>query len=231
MLVGKSEKKFTVHRSLVCKSSEFFEASTSIRWKEGQENTVRLPECEPSTFTTYIGWLYTSEVDLLEADEKEVPWVDKDGTTLTQRLNLTRRAIDCYALGDMVLDNGFLNAVVDELISISEKCNTVPGHESVKYAWDKIPKDGKLADLLVDFYAVGLDVKEFDAMLPELPAEFVARIARAGIRGRLADSRGRKPTGKLKCHYHKHGSLREACTSDRCMCAECLKVKGSGKGA
>lgn len=224
VLVGESEQKFVLHKSLVCKSSEFFQASVSVQWKEGQENTIRLPDCTPQTFSTYIGWLYTNEVDFLEEDEKNLPWVENDGTPLTQTLKLTKRAIDCYQLGDMVLDTGFSNAVMDELIKICEKCSTVPSYESIDYAWQKVPHGSKMIELMGNFYSTEMDVKEFDKMLPKLPAEFVFMVARAGIRDKLCDYRMRQPIRKLRCHYHQHRSLEETCTSERCECAECQKA-------
>lgn len=212
-----------MHKSLVCKSSEFFQASVSVQWKEGQYNIVRLPDCTPQTFSTYIGWLYTNEVDFLEQDEKKLAWIEKDGTPLTQKLRLTKRAIDCYQLGDMLLDSGFHNAVLDQLINICQKCNTIPSHESINHAWKTIPHRSKLVNLIVDLYATKVTIKEFDMELPRLPVVFVSMVAMAGVRDRQCD--GRKLASKAKCHYHKHGSLNESCTSERCMCAECRKVE------
>ena len=148
---------------------------------------------------------------------------------LTQRLRLTRRAIDCYKLGDMLLDTGFMNAVVDELIRICEKCNTVPSHESVNHAWENIPNNSKLVSLMADFYATEMGVREFDNTVAKLPVEFVAMVARAGIRDKMVPHQMRKPARKLRCHYHKHESSWEKCTSERCRCADCSPVKESSK--
>jgi hypothetical protein len=53
VLVGKEEKRFTLHQDAVCANSKFFKAACSKRWREGQERTVRLPEAQPDIFKLY----------------------------------------------------------------------------------------------------------------------------------------------------------------------------------
>lgn len=149
---------------------------------------------------------------------------------LTQRIKLTRRANDCYCLGDMILDNAFTNAVIDELLRICEKCETIPSYESINYCWEKLPHDSKLLDLFAELYATEMELKDFDMIVTKLPAEFVVKVAKIAIRDRKANFDMRRPMRKLKCHYHMHKSVKENCTSGRCKCAACWSMEDGMKG-
>lgn len=81
----------------------------------------------------------------------------------------------------MLVDTGFLNAAIDELIRICEKYNTVPSHESVNHAWESLPNDSKMIALMADFYATEWVVQDFDGMVSKLPPGFVANMARVGF--------------------------------------------------
>ncbi|KAK3715690.1 hypothetical protein LTR37_006915 [Vermiconidia calcicola] len=211
VLIGKDEKKFALHKSLICKSSIFFWAAYSGVWKESKEATVRLPETETQSFTTYVGWLYTERVDLLEEPEQKLPWTDKKGETLPHRLPLTRRAIDCFALGDMLQDVNFRNAVITELMCICKMGDTIPSLRSITCMWEVIPQNSKMVELIAEYWAAECSTKEFDASVDMLPDGFVKMLARVGIRDKHMASDMRKPSMREKWRYHEHASENEKC--------------------
>lgn len=56
-LVGAGEKRFTVHKDVICAKSKFVRASCSDRWQEGREKVVRLPEARLiPAFQMYMDW-------------------------------------------------------------------------------------------------------------------------------------------------------------------------------
>ncbi|GIZ43512.1 hypothetical protein CKM354_000673600 [Cercospora kikuchii] len=61
---------FYVDESVLRKSSKFFDAALKKEWKEGQQRTVDLPECDPEGFKVYINWLHSGKIYAkLECDE------------------------------------------------------------------------------------------------------------------------------------------------------------------
>lgn len=58
--LGPEEKKFTLHKDLLCEQSPYFRAAFSKNWKEGIENCITLEHADPDSFEDLImDWLYT----------------------------------------------------------------------------------------------------------------------------------------------------------------------------
>lgn len=51
-------KEFSVHESLICSRSKFFQKAMNGKWKESEDRQVILAEDEPSVFLTYLDILY-----------------------------------------------------------------------------------------------------------------------------------------------------------------------------
>jgi len=64
LYVGPTRKKFTVHKSLICDSSEFFKKAFTGGFLEGQQGTIDLGEDSPEAVSLFIHWLYSSTVPL-----------------------------------------------------------------------------------------------------------------------------------------------------------------------
>lgn len=60
MIVGTGDerKSFALHKSLVCKRSEYFRASLGGDWKESHTGQIELSEDDPKVFALYIQSLY-----------------------------------------------------------------------------------------------------------------------------------------------------------------------------
>jgi hypothetical protein len=58
ILAGKSQKRFTVHKSLISHHLELFHAALTGRLKEAQDKTVTLQDDEVAIFEFFLHWLY-----------------------------------------------------------------------------------------------------------------------------------------------------------------------------
>jgi len=62
VLVGPDEKRYTVHKSLLTAQSEYFDRALNGKFKEADEQTIRLTEESPDAFDLLIGWLYQGQL-------------------------------------------------------------------------------------------------------------------------------------------------------------------------
>ncbi|KFY80385.1 hypothetical protein V499_00756 [Pseudogymnoascus sp. VKM F-103] len=63
--VGPREKRYSVHKTLLTSQSEYFEKALNGKFKEADEQTIRLPEDSPDAFDLLIGWLYQNQIPVL----------------------------------------------------------------------------------------------------------------------------------------------------------------------
>ncbi|KFY95133.1 hypothetical protein V500_02917 [Pseudogymnoascus sp. VKM F-4518 (FW-2643)] len=63
--VGPREKRYSVHKALLTSQSEYFEKALNGKFKEADEQTIRLPEDSPDAFDLLIGWLYQNQIPVL----------------------------------------------------------------------------------------------------------------------------------------------------------------------
>ena len=57
-----AQRKFTIHKNLICAASEFFQAALSSNFVEASEQKVNLPEEDPQMFQLLYNWLYSGRV-------------------------------------------------------------------------------------------------------------------------------------------------------------------------
>ena len=65
VIVGKAERKFYVHETLICSKSEFFAKALNKVWIEKQQRRVVMPEDDPELFLGYLNWVYTGTIPCL----------------------------------------------------------------------------------------------------------------------------------------------------------------------
>ncbi|OBT49086.1 hypothetical protein VE00_00116 [Pseudogymnoascus sp. WSF 3629] len=63
--VGPREKRYSIHKALLTSQSEYFEKALNGKFKEADEQTIRLPEDSPDAFDLLIGWLYQNQIPVL----------------------------------------------------------------------------------------------------------------------------------------------------------------------
>ena len=62
MLVGPDERRFDVHKELLCSVSDFFSAALDGGFQESEAGVVKLPEQDVKTFQYFMHWLYTGKL-------------------------------------------------------------------------------------------------------------------------------------------------------------------------
>ena len=59
LIVGEAQKKFTVHKLLLCRIAPFFRAALEGDFKEASEQKIDLPEESSEVIERFVLWLYT----------------------------------------------------------------------------------------------------------------------------------------------------------------------------
>lgn len=180
------------HKDVLIESSDFFRAASNLLWKEGKERLVRLPDVAPTTFEVYIGWLYTDEVDIADAEATQDVREDFD------------LLIACFALGDMLQDVHFMNSVVNRFIKQAEDRGAVPSPCCIARLCDTVRLDSTLARVCVDYAAFDTQQEPFEKDVDAYPEVFVMMIAKASVRYGELSRRKKKPVNRKPCFYHEH---------------------------
>ncbi|KAK5164055.1 uncharacterized protein LTR77_010146 [Saxophila tyrrhenica] len=207
VLVGKEEARFVVHKAIVCRTSDFFRAACHGEWKEASEKTVRFPEVEANIFGIYMGFLYTGNIDMrlghaadCSTDAKPL----KDLST-EHHHQILDWAILAYALGEMLQDCNFRNAVVDAIKKLLGDFGHIGGVENVTSACQRASRSSKLMKLFVDTWAsAGYGGKPFKDWAKEMPIDFVFDMACASVDEAAMSKQERSPYAREKCYYHDH---------------------------
>lgn len=112
LLVGLDEAPLVVHESYLTKNSEFFQAAMKKEWVEGQTRVIKLPEDHLATMTDYLTFTYSSDLPTstsIKSGPAQAP-------TVSDWISLAK----LYVLGERMLDKCIRNAIVSELLRISE---------------------------------------------------------------------------------------------------------------
>lgn len=106
ILVGSPATTFRVNGNILGQNSEFFRAALKKEWTEGQTRVVQLPEENAATFNTYLNWVYQHDIYL---DINEGQTIQEHGQYINYVL--------AYALGDILMDFDFKDAVSDAFLA------------------------------------------------------------------------------------------------------------------
>lgn len=165
----------------ITRSSDFFKAAIQKEWSEGQSRIVKLPEetCL-DTFTHYVSFVYH---DNLFTEELKVKTTTSDtcfpGNPYEQFANL-------FVLGERLLDKSVQNAVVREIIRISniestqDSSLTLPSIDIVTDMYNGTCKGSAGRRLLVDIYvATGDDTWQYEGGSPEFLSDMGTALQKA----------------------------------------------------
>ena len=59
---GESKATFSIHRSVLCASSPFFEAACKPQWMKPDDRLIKLPEDDPEAIQLLVYWMYHDEI-------------------------------------------------------------------------------------------------------------------------------------------------------------------------
>ncbi|EMC94153.1 hypothetical protein BAUCODRAFT_112939 [Baudoinia panamericana UAMH 10762] len=205
VLVGKEEKPFTVPRSFLTKSSEFFVTCLNGAWKEASSKEVKLPDIMPDIFEIYLQWLYTGELVYTDQDLNDMP-----GGDIILALAVYRALIRLAIAGDVLQDIPFRNAVVDATISVLPKIPILPSAGLINLAYENLPRAGGLIRLMVRD-AAGSWIAQ-DTPCEEGPAKFLADVI-GELRTAMRNGTILRDYVKLeeRCTYHEHNDRVPKC--------------------
>jgi hypothetical protein len=160
VVVGEEKKEVPVIKSLVTRSSKFFQAAMKDNWKEAQEQRVPLPDTNVHVFEGYLQWLYTSDFTFINTAES---------TSMVQ----------FFILGDFLDDLALRNAVLDWFIAKFIGGEGIPNSRDIQLALDHTPPSSMLQQLFTEVWSTVPFAQCVDDLLatgPEskqYPKEFV----------------------------------------------------------
>lgn len=164
VLIGPEEQIFIIHTDVVCAKSRFFKAACSGRWKEGQEQCVRLPDVKPETFQCYVDWVYGG-IFVAEGS---------GGSPVEMSTRL-------YVLGDILDDIRLRNTALKALTSYACVELKHPSVDSICWAWSNTPPHSLFRKWIVDATFFQLRREQFAERISDYPAEMVQLIALESI--------------------------------------------------
>lgn len=213
VLVGQSEVNFVLHKKIVCEKSKFFRAMHENNWKEATEGIVRLPEVSKEEFGIYVGWLYTGIIDMTDDDDLSSKTTYNPDMRGNERRKLYKRIVDAYALGDMLRDASFRNALCSEVITLQQLVGTGPAcAENVAHLFNKTPYTAKMARMFADYkLSATYDVKSFSETHTNYPPELFKVMALVVVEEQDKSPSERSPALRPKCYYHDHEEDSDKC--------------------
>lgn len=210
--VGKepSHQDFTVHESLIRKSSPFFEAALGRDWLESEQRILRLPDYTPKVFRLYTQWLYTGRLHTAVPIQGSG---NKWNAKLAEYLNLMSGCL----FGQYIHDVPYQDSLVDTIIELEEKNPLKKGylwHMMVaKYIWEETCEASPLRKLLTDISVWNADCASLDIFdskytekIEEISQRFMFEVLRGAMKRHESDnSLSPFQPGTSTCQYHSHG--------------------------
>lgn len=142
VIVGISEQQFIVHKTTICEKSKFFHAACSnVRWREGKEELVRLPEVHPRVFKAYAHWAYTGKVS------PEVEWGHADVGEAEEQ----QTYVEAYIIGDLLDDRDLRQQVIDTMIKKTSTWMTMFSSGRLRRIWAKTPAGSPLRTFILEW--------------------------------------------------------------------------------
>lgn len=137
--VGSERQAFQVHRELLCYSSPFFAAAfdKDHNFSESSSNSLAFPEIRAIDFEFLVQWLYSHS---LAHEELDVP---KPAHFKLIRL---------YILADMLQIEALKNEVIDTIIILCEKWNSVPNANDTWLIDEQTMPKTALRRLVIDLF-------------------------------------------------------------------------------
>ncbi|KAK0654592.1 hypothetical protein DIS24_g5050 [Lasiodiplodia hormozganensis] len=193
--VGSGQRKYYIHKDILCASSPFFAKACNGNWKEARERRIELPEDEPECFDKYVQWLYFNELFVEERknDCEALRWGDW---------------LDAYLLGDKLLDQKFKDACFDIVYNQYENGGTLSPSDQAKLLYENLPESDPYLRLYVYVSAYWTTLDDFDpevsADAANAPMEFFRDVAKALVQIRdMADSSNLEATKLTRSDFYR----------------------------
>ncbi|KAI9684971.1 MAG: hypothetical protein M1820_010863 [Bogoriella megaspora] len=202
---------FSIHKSIICGHSPFFEAACSERWQQTGKQPIELPD-DPVIFGYFVQWLYTGKFEVSGIHGDQLKSFNGE-SGLDDEMELTCDALQrVYYLGDRLQVADLKDHVVSKIASLWGDQYEVNAYSisanNIRSIYENTIPESKLRKLIVDLWAqyLHLDAVDEEVSNALVPA-FLWDLARAVDRhyfGVLLGDYPRHPTDRI-CSYHEHG--------------------------
>jgi hypothetical protein len=120
LLVGPEKRELLAHADYIAFSSDFVKAALKKEWLEGQTRTVPLPVESYEDMTTYLRYIYSSQLPCQLDVHKlsQQPTADDNETIQNAYTTLA----EFYILGHRLMDDAVRNAAVTEIHYMFVRC-------------------------------------------------------------------------------------------------------------
>ena len=236
VLVGPEKQRFLVPKDMLCRTSNFFQASLDGGFKESSSNTCYLPEVSPKTFALLIKWLYSRTFEHLDAWPNLSPHVTPEEENDNDSDDESAPEKDCqdsdmdlcrlYVLADILEMPILQNAIVDQLQYYFKTENTYPHCRMVTHIYSNTTKAALIRKYFVAYHVWLLDdcwaLKSNYYKL--YPKGFLAAVGRE-TRRRYAEHPS-SPFYTNLCGFHVH-TEGESCETKKYNKAKNESVEGT----
>lgn len=203
--IGDPPTHFEVNEHVLKRSSKYFQSALKEEvWVEGQERTITIDDIDSRFFNIYIAWLHSNRIFTTRTKAQ-------DADSHSKQVAL----VECYILGDRLLDIDFKDAITDAMLQQSLQNiednprggNRYPTTACVCLLYENTTEHDRARQLYADIFAKARD--------PELlndgdPPAFLCSVAVAILVKNLnLNKKG------LACKYHEHGDGVDACYRTR----------------
>lgn len=209
LLVGVKNEKFTIHKSVLCAQSKFFEAACKNEWMDSNDRSLKLPEDESDCIRAMITWMYHPFIRIpkgLCGKEKEMArvaflarlWVVADKFNILRLRNDSLDGIIHY------LDNYVRGTVGKTAMDFFH-------HEVLSFVYQNTYESAPIRKVLVDFAIETLEQNDVDVLRGSPAEEFLFEL----LKNMMSNSR-RQPKASLCVEfcsqYHEHDDRSSECT-------------------
>lgn len=171
---GKAERKYVVHKELLCYHSLFFDKAFNGPFTEGVTQTMQLNDVESDIFGLVVFWVYHQKLGGARRYRGSNPVVE-----LTVQMN---HLAQLWILGDRFLMPGLQNAAIDAIFY--EDINYVS--ESTVIEASKLAYSGEfkeLRKLMVSKLALEVNwsagfIADFEGIIDKVPSSMAVDIAK-----------------------------------------------------
>ncbi|KAK3707234.1 hypothetical protein LTR37_012234 [Vermiconidia calcicola] len=199
VLAGQQKTAYTVHKTVFCTRSPFFQTATNGNsWLEAKKQTVSLPETPEEIFEAYIHWAYTSEIDLSALGKATAAYKHPDWVIITR----------LWILADMLIDEQLCNSLTDLMLIKFEEDYGRPSPATLCAIWEHTSAESQLRKLCVDIMSC-CSWTTIEAQAAKMPHEIFVEFTRRYFEHEQHIKGRRGLLRHAKCRYHIHRDSEE----------------------
>ncbi|MCJ1379093.1 hypothetical protein MMC17_002193 [Xylographa soralifera] len=200
VIVGEEKRVFKIHKNLLCSASSYFKAALDGKFKEAEEQKIKLLEEKPDILESFQLWLCTKSI------------IDEGESVTTFDFDLL---IGIYVFAESRLVMALQNLAIDMIIRKAGKEKIVPRQSKI---YLDTMAGSHLRRLVVDMAArIGLlcNWQWYDSK-GELfnSTDYLVDLVKALYDEKVAARPQEDNFWKIRCNYHIHGEGEPRCPKD-----------------